>query len=339
MVRVAVDAMGGDDAPAAIVAGAAQASRDTGAHIVLVGDRPAIEAELAKVEHDPSRIEILEARGVIAMDAKPREALDAQPEASMPRAARCVAEGAADALVSAGNTGAVILSCARHFERIPGVRRTALAAVVPTEQLRGSKNDPFSLLLDVGANVRVEAADLVSFALMGAAYSRIISKNQDPKVALLSNGSEANKGPEEIVEAHARLLALDCLRFIGNVEGVDISRGTADVVVTDGFTGNVVLKMLEGVSETVMRIARHAYEDRLSWKIALGLLKGGIQQLKAVTDWQQYGGAPVLGFKHLCIKAHGRSGPRAIRNAIRVAETCVKNELVIKIQRDVESTQ
>lgn len=104
-------------------------------------------------------------------------------------------------------------------------------------------------------------------------------------------------------------------------------------------TGNVVLKMLEGVSETVMRIARHAYEDRLSWKIALGLLKGGIQQLKAVTDWQQYGGAPVLGFKHLCIKAHGRSGPRAIRNAIRVAETCVKNELVIKIQRDVESTQ
>ncbi len=339
MARVAVDAMGGDDAPKAIVAGAAQASLDTGAHIVLVGERAAIEAELALVKHDASRIEILEADGVIPMDAKPREALDAMPDASLPRAARCVAEGGADALVSAGNTGAVILSCARHFERIAGVRRTALAAVVPTEQLRGNKNDPFSLLLDVGANIRVEAGDLVSFALMGAAYSRVISKNQNPSVGLLNNGSEATKGPEEIIEAHARLKALACINFIGNVEGVDISRGTADVVITDGFTGNVVLKMLEGVSETVMRIARHAYEDRLSWKLALGLLKGGIQQLKSVTDWQQYGGAPVLGFQHICIKAHGRSGPRAIRNAIRVAENCVKNELMAKIQRDVESVQ
>lgn len=337
MVRVAVDAMGGDDAPSAIVAGAARASLDTGASIVLVGERPAIEAALGAVEHDPKRIEIIDAHGVIPMDAKPREALDAMPEASLPRAAQCVREGRADALVSAGNTGAVILSCARHFERIPGVRRTALAAVVPTEQLRGTKNDPFSLLLDVGANIRVEAADLVSFGLMGAAYSRIISKNQNPSVALLSNGSEATKGPEEIIEAHARLQKLSSISFIGNVEGVDISRGTADVVITDGFTGNVVLKMLEGVSETVMRIARHAYQDRLKWKIALALLRGGIQQLKDVTDWQQYGGAPVLGFQNICIKAHGRSGPRAIRNAIRVAETCVANQLTSKIEKGTGS--
>lgn len=332
MVTVAVDAMGGDDAPGPIVAGAAQASMRSDVKIVLVGDAAAIRAELAKVEHAASQIEIVGADGAIPMNCKPRDALLAQPNASLPTAARLVAgDGGADALVSAGNTGAVILACSQAFTRLEGVKRTALAAVVPTERRRGERGDPFTLILDVGATVRVEADDLVNFALMGSAYSKIISVNPRPRVALLSNGSEPNKGTAEIIAAHERLRTMDGIEFIGNIEGVDIPKGTADVIITDGFTGNVVLKMLEGVSETVLNLARFAYRSKLSWKIAMILLGSGIRRIKKLTDWQQYGGAPILGFDRLCIKAHGRSGPRAIRNAIRVAAKCVDQGLATEI--------
>lgn len=330
-VSVAVDAMGGDSAPEAIVQGACEASLSTDALLHLVGEVAAIEALLKVHPHDARRIRVVPAEGRIPMDAKPREALAALPRASLPVAVSLAARGEADALVSAGNTGAVILACAQGFQRLPGVTRTALAAVVPTERTRGEKADPFTLLLDVGATVRVKAEDLVGFALMGAAYASVISKNAQPKIALLSNGSEPSKGTDEIVAAHALLRLLPDIDFIGNLEGVDITRGTADVIVCDGFTGNVVLKMFEGVNETVMRLARYAYKSKLSWKIALALLSRGIKQLKTVTDWQQYGGAPILGFDRICIKAHGRSGPRAIRNAIKVAARCVEQDLAGRI--------
>ena len=325
--------MGGDHGPGVIVEGAAQASQTSDCTIILVGDPTAIEPLLAAQEHDPRKIEIVEAEGVIPMHAKPRPALAGQPNASLPSAAKLVADGGADVLVSAGNTGAVILACADNFQRIHGVQRTALAAVVPTERTRGAKSDPFSLILDVGATVRVSAADLVSFALMGSAYSGIISHHERPKVALLSNGSEPTKGTSEIIEANAALCRLDTIHFIGNVEGVDIPKGIADVIVCDGFTGNVVLKMLEGVHDTVMDLARFAYRSKLAWRLALLLLGGGIKQLKTLTDWQQYGGAPILGFDRLCIKAHGRSGSRAIRNAIKVARKCVAEDLAGEIDR------
>lgn len=334
-VNIAIDAMGGDDAPAAIVQGACEASLIIEAILHLVGDEAAIKALLKKYPHDEARIRIIASDGVIPMDAKPRDALAAMPNASLPMAVGLCARGEADALVSAGNTGAVILACANGFQRLPGVTRTALAAVVPTERRRGPKADPFTLLLDVGATVRVKAEDLVGFALMGAAYSSVISKNERPKIALLSNGTEPSKGTEEIVAAHQMLLAVSDIDFIGNVEGVDIPRGNADVIVCDGFTGNVVLKMFEGVSETVMRLARYAYKSRLSWKIALALLSRGIKQLKSVTDWQQYGGAPILGFDRICIKAHGRSGPRAIKNAIKVANRCIEQDLAGRISRQL----
>lgn len=342
MITVAVDAMGGDDAPAAVVEGAAQASLRTDCEIALVGDEAAIVRELDRVRHDASRIRVISASGVIPMGASPRAALDANQDASLPVAARLVAKGrmngGADALVSAGNTGAVILGCADAFRRIPGVHRTSLAAVVPTERRRGPKADPFTLILDVGATVRVGAQDLVGFALMGAAYARIISQNENPRVALLSNGSEPTKGTEEIVEAHRLLSAIEGVQFIGNVEGVDIPRGVADVIVCDGFTGNVVLKMLEGVSETVLDLARYAYRSRIAWKLAMMLLSSGIKQLKQLTDWQQYGGAPILGFDRICIKAHGRSGPRAIRNAIKVAARCVEQDLAGQIASKLGET-
>lgn len=336
MVTIALDAMGGDDAPDAIVRGAAEASQRSEANLLLVGDEPRVRALLDATPHEASRVSIVHAPDTIAMDAKPREALAALPECSLLRAVQLVAEdGGPDALVSAGNTGAVVLACARHFRRLDGVRRTALAAVIPTERRRGEKDDPFTLLLDAGANLRVQAEDLASFAVMGSAYAAIVSKNPKPKVALLSNGTEPTKGLPEIVEAHRMLQQLDVLDFIGNIEGVHIPRGAADVIVCDGFTGNITLKMLEGVSETVMALARYAYRSKLTWKVALMLLSGGIKRLKDLTDWQQYGGAPILGFDKLCIKAHGRSGPRAIRNAIRVAERCVSQGLAERIRTDM----
>ncbi|MBI4822348.1 MAG: phosphate acyltransferase PlsX [Deltaproteobacteria bacterium] len=324
--------MGGDHAPEAIVAGVAAASKDVDARLVLVGDRARIEACLKGCEARSDRIEIVHTEGAIPMDASPREALVNNPDASLPTATRLVASTSESALVSAGNTGAVILACAESFARVPRIPRAALAAVVPTERRRGEKNDPFSLILDVGATVRARTEDLVGFALMGAAYSAIISKNSRPRVALLSNGSEANKGTEEIVAAHERLAAITSIDFIGNVEGVDIPRGTADVIVCDGFTGNIVLKMLEGVSETVMNLARFAYRESLRYKVAIALLSSGIKELKSVTDWQQYGGAPILGFTRPCIKAHGRSSERAIKNAVKVAARCVTQDLPRRIE-------
>jgi glycerol-3-phosphate acyltransferase PlsX len=333
-VTIAVDAMGGDHAPDEIVLGVAQLSLDTDyVQIVLVGDEPILTAKLASVRHDPERISIAHASSLVRMDEKPGVALEEKPDCSIAVAAQLVADGLADALVSAGNTGAGVLAASRAWKRIPGVRRAGLAAVYPTEIRRGEKDDPFSLILDVGATLDVSAEDLVGFALMGSAYAATISKNPRPRVALLSNGAEAGKGPPSIVEAHKFLAESPEINFVGNIEGVDIPRGTADVVVCGGFVGNVVLKMLEGVSETIMRIAGYAYKERLIWRAGLMMLSGGISRLKEIADWEQYGGAPLLGLDHLFIKAHGRSKSRAITNACKVASKAVTADLHGEIER------
>ncbi|MEM9487642.1 MAG: phosphate acyltransferase PlsX [Myxococcota bacterium] len=328
MKRIVVDAMGGDNAPDEVVKGAAEASlglSDT--ELVLVGDAAVIGRILPRVRHDGSRIRVHHASAAIHMDEKPSEGLAAKPDASIVIAADLVARGEGDVLVSAGNTGASVLACARRWTLMDGVRRAALAAVYATELRRGERNDPFSLILDVGATVDATAQDLVTFALMGASYARVISRNPRPRVALLSNGTEAGKGPAAVVAAHEMLIGCTELNFIGNIEGLDIPRGVADVVVCSGYVGNVVLKMLEGVSETVLRLARYAYKERLLWRAALAMLSSGIERLKMVTDWEQYGGAPLLGFDHLFIKAHGRSGSRAMCNAIRLAAKALRSDL------------
>jgi len=328
MQRIVVDAMGGDHAPEEVVKGAGEASlnlRDS--ESILVGDAASIGKILPDVRHDGSRVRVHHANSVIFMDEKPTEALAAKPDSSIAVAAALVANNEGDALVSAGNTGASVLACARSWNLIPGVRRAGLAAVYPTELRRGRRDDPFSLILDVGATIDASADDLVAFALMGAAYARIVSQNERPRVALLSNGHEAGKGPADIVAAHRILLEHTELNFIGNIEGLDIPRGVADVVVCSGYVGNVVIKMLEGVSETVLRMARYAYKERLLWRAALAMLNGGIERLKQVTDWEQYGGAPLLGFENLFIKAHGRSRSQAIANAIRVASKALRADL------------
>jgi glycerol-3-phosphate acyltransferase PlsX len=321
--------MGSDQGPAVTAAGAARASRHpAGPEVILVGDAAVLEPLLLKSEHDPKKLRIHHAAEVVAMDESPREALQEKPDCSILAAARLVASGDADALVSAGNTGAVTLACVQIFELLPGVTRSALGAVFPTERRRGEKDDPFSLILDAGLTLDVSAEDLVGFAIMGSAYAARISSNPRPRVALLSNGSEPHKGPKAIVEAHRILKELSCLEFIGNIEGMDIPRGTADVVVTGGFTGNIVLKMLEGIAETVMRLGRYAMDKSVVYKAGLALLSPGIKKLRKVTDWEQYGGAPILGFDHLCIKAHGRSSERAIKNALVVAQKAVQTDMV-----------
>lgn len=332
-VSIAFDVMGGDHGPLEIVRGAAQLTLDTPhIHAVLVGDRAQIDQALSQVRHHAERVAVHHAPDFVSMHEKPNAALEAKPDASVLVAARLVRDGEADAMVSAGNTGAGVLACARTFSLIPGVRRAALATVYPTAVGRGEKNDPFSLILDVGATVDASADDLVAFAVMGSAYARIISKNENPTVALLSNGTEAQKGPARVVEANQKLQHMPGLRFIGNVEGVDIPKGTADVVVCDGFVGNVCLKMLEGVSETVIELARYAYKEKLLWRAGLAMLSSGIERIKEVTDWEQYGGAPILGFDRLFIKAHGRSKSRAITNAGKVAARAVSKDLANAIQ-------
>ncbi len=331
MIRIAVDAMGGDFAPDKIVKGAAWVSLDTDIEVILVGDQERIARSLQELRHNPELISVHHASEVIGMEEEPHEAVERRPRASILVAADLVSQGKADALVSAGNTGAAILACARHFKKIPGINRAALASVYPTEIRRGEKDDPFSLILDVGATVSVTAQDLVNFAIMGSAYAARISRNSRPRVALLSNGTEEMKGSEEVVEAHRILKSLPEINFIGHIEGIDIPKGTADVVVCSGFSGNIVLKMLEGVSESVIRLAQYAFKARILWKLGLFMLKGAVDQLKNITDWEQYGGAPILGFDHLFIKAHGRSRARATANAIKVAAKAVRGGLISEI--------
>lgn len=330
--------MGSDLGPPATVAGAAAASlHDRAPDLLLVGDEAVLRTELSRHPHAKDRIRIVHASEVCAMDASPREALERHPDASILVAARLVAEDHADVLVSAGNTGGVTLACAQSFERLPGVGRAALGAVLPTERRRGEKNDPFGLILDAGLTLEPTADDLVAFAVMGSAYSRVISRNPSPKVALLSIGSEPSKGTKAIVEAHARLTKHTGLDFLGNVEGMDIPRGTADVVVTGGFVGNIVLKMLEGVSDTAMRLAKSAKEKRFRYAAGLYLLAPALHRVREITDWQQYGGVPILGFDRLCIKAHGRSTARAVTNAIKVATITAQSDVVGSIREGLSA--
>lgn len=343
-LAIALDAMGSDLGVEATVAGAASASlHPESPRIFVVGDAERVRAELERNTHARDRIRVVHAAEVIDQHEPPKEAIRTKKSASVLVAAELVAAGEADVLVSAGNTGAVTMACAHTFQRLPGVPRAALGAVYPTERRRGEKEDPFSLILDAGLTLEPSAADLVGFAVMGAAYSRCISQNACPRVGLLSVGGEAGKGSSSIVQAHELLLRLtertELFHFIGNIEGMDIPRGTADVVVTGGFTGNIVLKMLEGISETVMRLARAASEQSLQYKAGLALLAPAIKRVRQVTDWQEYGGVPILGFDHLCIKAHGRSTRRAIHNALRVAHRAARTGTVASIERGLEDVR
>ncbi|HES59314.1 MAG TPA: phosphate acyltransferase PlsX, partial [Caldithrix sp.] len=303
-------------------------------NIILVGNENKIE-EFLPGKIDRSRLEIIHTDQMVTMDDSPKQALAAKPQASLLIAARLVNDGLANALVSAGNTGAVILSAAQSLSIIPGIERSAMASIYPVAKFyRESKG--FALMLDVGATIKCTPKQLVHFAFMGSYYARQVLDIADPHVALLNIGEEETKGGETLTKTYKYLKAAEGINFIGNIEGKDIPKGYADVVITEGFVGNVVLKMLEGVSEVIKDMGVYAFKKKWSWKIGLALLRTGVQKLKEKTDYSEYGGAPVLGFEKLVIKAHGRSNAKAISNAIRIAELSVKNNICKLIAESID---
>ncbi len=320
--RIAMDAMGGDHAPQEIIKGVVTAMReDDELDIILIGDEEAIKKELQSLncKKEPH---IVHTDQWITMDASPKKALQGNPRASVILAAKLVHEGQADALVSAGNTGATVLAAAQNLQIIPGIERSGLAAIYPTAKFEHGGHG-FALILDVGATLHCTPKQLVHFAYMGSYYVSHVLGIENPRVALLNIGEEETKGGEVLTKTHRYLQDAEGLNFVGNVEGKDIPKGAADVIVTEGFVGNVVLKMMEGVSDVLRQTGKYALKKKLQWKLGLALLSSGVKRLKKKTDYSEYGGAPILGFEKLVIKAHGRSNAKAIGNAIRVAKKAV----------------
>ena len=338
MPTIAVDAMGGDHAPEEIVRGVAHLSLESDIQCVLVGDEGRIQTLLDEISYRPERLSICHAPSAIGMAEDPREAIRTKRDCSLLVGARIVAEGRADALVSAGNTGACVLACAKSFRAIRGIRKTALASVFP-RKTEYEGQDPLALMLDVGATVRCDAPELVQFAIMGSAYAKRISKVPSPRVALLNMGSEATKGGDVLAGAYQRLRGLPGINFVGNVEGNDVAKGKADVIVCEGLLGNVVLKLLEGISEIVTDVASYASQESLRWRLGLSMLGTGIRQLRDLTDYANYGGSPILGFENLFIKAHGRSNAKAIANAVKVAAKAVRDGVPREIAEMVAASR
>ncbi|MHB2154987.1 phosphate acyltransferase PlsX [Calditrichota bacterium GD2] len=325
-IKIIVDAMGGDFAPKEIVLGAIKAlKKDRDLKLILVGDEKLINP-LLEQESSDLNVEVVHTDQFITMEESPKAAIKEKSKASINLAMQLLAENQGDALVSAGSTGATILSAAKFLPVIPGIERSALATVLPTARLHPG-NHGISLLIDVGATLHCTAKQLVHFAYMGSYYVSHVLEIPRPRVALLNNGTEETKGGEVLVKTYRYLKEAPNLNFIGNIEGTDILKGTADVIVTEGFVGNIVLKTLEGASEILKHAGRYAYRKRLTWKVGLALLSSGVRQLKKRTDYSEYGGAPILGFKKLVIKAHGRSNAKAIANAIGVARQSVEQNI------------
>jgi len=321
--------MGGDRAPGIVVEGAVDAARAHGIPIILVGARAAIERELARHDVAGLPIEIEEADEVIGMDEHGALALRQKRRASLKVAIDLVAEGRAVAAYSAGNSGAVMAAALLTLRRLPGIERPAIGSPFPTG--RG-----VSFLIDMGANAECKPSYLVQFAAMGVAYMRLSFGLANPSVGLMSNGEEEEKGTPLVREAHA-LLAAGPFNFKGNIEGKDLPGGLVDVVVTDGFTGNVLLKGAEGTA-SAFRTLMEA-ELRRSWRTKLGaaLAMPAFRALRRRLDYEEYGGAPVLGVNGVVLVGHGRSGPNAIRNGVRVARDLAHKGLADAIARELES--
>jgi phosphate acyltransferase len=329
MLTIAVDAMGGDTAPKSEVEGAILAARDLSVKVILVGVEPVVRQELAK--HPSARdlpIEVLHASEFITMEDSVT-AVRGKKDSSIRVASRLMQKGLAQGVVSAGNTGAVMATAKTTHGMIRGVDRPALAAALPSET-----GKPV-VVLDVGANVDSSPEMLAQFAVMGELYSRIIFHNSRPRVGLLSIGEEEHKG-NDLTKAASPLLKALPLNFIGNVEGRDIFSGAADVVVCDGFIGNVVLKVSEGVSRMIRNMLKASLEATVTRKLGAVLSREAYRELRRRVDYSEYGGVPLLGVKGVTIICHGRSNANAIKNAIRVATESAEGRINQKIEAELE---
>ncbi len=332
-IRIAVDAMGGDQGPAVVVQGVAEFLRESKSDVkvVLVGDEAKVKRELAHYTDLPRVPEILHTTQEIDMSEKAASSLRKKRDSSIARGLQLQKDGQAAAFVSAGNTGAVVAASLLALGRLPGVRRPGIATHVPS--MRGGY-----VLLDVGATKDCRPSDLVQFGQMGAVYAEHILGRENPRVGLLNIGEEENKGNELTREAYQLLLQAD-LNFVGNVESMGFFRGVADVAVCDGFVGNVVLKFVESVFEWMSELVREEVSNRPMAKAGAVLLRPVLKALKAQISYEQYGGAPLLGIDGITIICHGRSSPLAIANAIRMASRFVKHAINREIKTKLEAYQ
>lgn len=327
-VTVALDAMGGDGGVAVTVEGAVAAARELDLSVILVGVEEEIARELSRWNTRKTDIRIRHAPEVVEMCESPSVALRKKKDSSIRVGIDLVKEGEAEAIVSAGNTGAAMASALVVLGPLAGVERPAIAAQLPT--LGG-----YAILLDAGANVDSKPRHLVQFAIMGTVYARKVLGKSDPRVGLLSIGEEETKGNELTREAFRALEDEPEVDFIGNVEGVDVFNGKADVVVCDGFTGNVALKIGESAAEMMLTLFKEELGRGLLGKAGLLLLRSSLQRFHRRIDYTEYGGAPLLGVSGVVIIGHGRSTAKAIKNGIRVAAECVKNRVIESIREGI----
>ncbi|KAF0146462.1 MAG: phosphate acyltransferase PlsX [Nitrospirae bacterium] len=327
-MKIALDAMGGDYAPAATVDGAVETVREyDDLEVILFGDESQLKKELKGKKYPSHCIHIRHTSQIIGMHESPVSALRKKKDSSIRRAVDAVKLKEADAVVSAGNSGVAMATALFVLGTSKGVDRPAIAAIMPT--LKG-----LFVLIDAGANVDCKPENLLQFAVMGSAYCRTILHRQEPKVALLSIGEEDTKGNELTREAF-KLLKEANINFTGNIEGKDVFSGEADVVVCDGFIGNVLLKTSEGLAEVIIKMLKREIEGQATGKLGYLLMKPALRNFKKKTDYAEYGGAPLLGINGTCIISHGRSSPRAIRNALRVAVELSRKKVHKIISEDI----
>lgn len=330
-MKIIIDAMGGDNAPEDIVKGAVAALNEFNVDIILVGDEGKINTVLANEGTDKDKIQIVHTTEIITNNDHPSQAIRKKKDSSMVVGMRMLKEGNGDAFISAGNTGALLAGGLFVVGRIRGVDRPALAPIIP------GKNGPF-LLMDSGANAECKTQNILQFAMMGEVYMKKVFNKESPSIGLANIGAEEEKGTEFVKECY-KLLKGSNLNFKGNVEGRDIPEGNIDVVVCDGFTGNIILKVFEGVAQSIFDTLKVEIMASLRTKIGGLLLKPVFRKFKKKFDYTEHGGAVLLGVNGPVIKAHGSSNAKAIKNAVRQAVLCIEGGVVESIRTEIEESQ
>lgn len=328
-MRIAVDAMGGDNAPDCVVDAVVEVINNTDAGIILCGKESLLREKLSGRKYDEERLEIVDCDDVISDHDEPVKAVKQKKTASMVVCARLLAEGKADAMLSAGNTGALLASGLLIVGRIKGVMRPALATLLPTA--KGGK-----LLIDAGANTNCKPQVLAQFGVMGSLYMKKLMGIENPGVGLVANGAEEEKGTALVKDAHMLLKEAD-LNFIGNIEGRDIMEGVADVMVTDGFTGNVILKTIEGMGAVINRNIKAIFKGNIINMLGALCVFGGLKRFKKSMDYREYGGAPILGLKKLVVKGHGSSDKKAILKALMLIVNSELSDVTDEISAAIDN--
>lgn len=327
-MKIAIDAMGGDEGVKVTVEGSVLALKELDVNIVLVGKEDIIKEELKKYDFDSEKIEIVNANEVITNEDEPAMIIRKKKDSSMVVGLNMLKEKKVDAFISAGSTGALLSGGLLIVKRIKGIERPALATVYPTKK-------GVSLLLDVGANADSKPKYLEQFALMGSIYSKKILNKTNPRVGLVNIGDEKEKGNILTKEAYELLEKTQNINFCGNIEGRDIPNGDMDVLVCDGFVGNIVLKLTEGLALSIFSMLKETFMSSFKNKLGAVLIKSGLKEFKSKLDYTEYGGAPLLGVKGAVIKAHGSSNSVAIKNAIRQAKQFIENKVIENIEQDI----